>query len=338
MKYRKKRIMAAVIGIMILSIYVLPVLAWEGECIRTVGFGDSIAFGYSGDGEEIQNYPSILARELETACKLPVENVNYAKNGLTTTKLNNTILTNEDVLADIESADVITLTIGANDLMNEFKKAAQEILNLDRKFRSADDAIHALQEGISHNPLIIVKIINVISNWDYEAFEVQWTEAVSTITEHQKEESQLIITNIYNPVGKMELPGTLNSVIEKIISKMNDIMVKHEEEYGYQIVDLFQEEMGENTQSDGLHPNQEGQNLIAEKILNVTDVLIFQEEPEILEAESEKEVTPVKKKSRENTAVVIIMAANMVAVSCVLILSLREPYLKKKKEQNTDHS
>lgn len=333
--------------IIMLGVSAAPVQAWEGDKICTVAFGDSIAFGYSGDGEEIINYPSLLAQELERETALPAEHVNYAKNGLTTTKLNSTILNNEEVLAKIPHADIITLTIGANDLMNEFKKAAQEILNLDRKFQSADDAIQALQEGISDNPLIIVKIINVISNWDYESFELQWTEAMNTLEEEKKEEAQVIVTNIYNPVSKMELPGTLNSVIEKIISKMNDIMAKHEQTYGYQVVDLFREDMGAYTQSDGLHPNQEGQNLIAEKMLEQTDMTVFLAEPETVAGESDTEAAkPEKKKEAasakqekkpgERKAVLVIMGANIAALSCVLLLSLWESCQKKKNQASPE--
>lgn len=335
LKIRKKRLIGAALSIILLSFYTLPVQAGTGESIHTIAFGDSIAFGYSGDGEEIINYPALLAQDLEQQCSLPVEHVNYAKNGLTTTRLNSQILIQEEVLAEIQIADFITLTIGANDLMNEFKKAAQEILNLDRKFQSTDDAIQALQDGISSNPFIIVKIINVISNWDYEAFEVQWTGAMNTITEHQKEEARFIVTNIYNPVGKMELPGTLNSVIEKIISKMNDIMVKYETDYGYEIVDLFGEDMGEFTQSDGLHPNQEGQNLIAEKMLEKADLSGITDEPETInkgpELKQEKEPVKEQKKSNEQEAVLMILCVNAAALFCVLGLSLWDSYQTKRK-------
>ena len=45
---------------------------------------------------------------------------------------------------------------------------------------------------------------------------------------------------------------------------MNRILEKRSSEYGYQIADLANSQVTEHVQKDGLHPNQAGQDLIAE--------------------------------------------------------------------------
>ena len=58
----------------------------------------------------------------------------------------------------------------------------------------------------------------------------------------------------------------MNQVVEDIISNMNTIISDHAEEYGYSVADLFDSNVSAYVQSDGLHPNQEGQQIIAELV------------------------------------------------------------------------
>ncbi len=254
---------------------------WEGDRIYCVALGDSIAKGYAGKGQEdLRSYTQLIADSVTVEARIPAECEKFAKNGRDSTRLNSEILSTEEALAALERADIITLTIGANDLMQEFKKAAQEVLGTERRFLSVYDAFDALQEGVEGNPLLIMKILDVLNNWDYEVFEEQWILAMETITEHRKDTAQLIVTNIYNPVSQFELPASMNDIVEDIILNMNQIMYDYAEEYDYRVVDLFDSEICEHTQEDGLHPDQEGQKLIAKLAAEKIDTGIFKGEPE----------------------------------------------------------
>lgn len=254
---------------------------WEGDRIYCVALGDSIAKGYAGRGQEdLRSYTQLIADQVSEETGIAAECENFAKNGRDSARLNSEILSAEETLAALDRADIITLTIGANDLMQEFRKAAQEVLGTDRQFLSVYDAFNALQEGVEGNPLLIVKILDVLNNWDYAIFEEQWTTAMETIKEHRKDTAQLIVTNIYNPVGQIELPESMNDIVEDIILNMNQIMYDHAEEYDYRVVDLFDSEICEHTQEDGLHPNQEGQELIAGLAAEKIDTGIFKGKPE----------------------------------------------------------
>ena len=272
----------------------------DGE-IGYVALGDSIPNGYCANGEpEMVNYPNLLVSDLRELGGDCVEFSQFTKNGLSAKKMNKTMLQEEEVLHELETADVVTLTVGANDLMNEFKKVAREILNNEKKFHDVYEALDALQEGISENPLLLVKCAGALGDWDYASFEKEWVAVVETINEQRPSQSQFVVTTIYNPVEQMELPGTLNVVVEKVISKMNETIYVHAEEYDYQIVDLFDSGIGSCTQSDGLHPNQEGQELIHDLIVGELELDAFSNEKRSEAIEEQKEMEEAAKAAMEN--------------------------------------
>lgn len=98
---------------------------WEGDRIYCVAFGDSIAKGYGGKGQEdLRCYTQLIADAVTVEARIPAQCDKFAKNGRDSLLLNTEILSTEEALAALDRADIITLTIGANDLMQEFKKAA----------------------------------------------------------------------------------------------------------------------------------------------------------------------------------------------------------------------
>lgn len=235
------------------------------QAFHVTVLGDSIAKGYSGDKTvEIECYGSLAAQKISGEAGIPYSYQNFAKNGLDSSGMNEKILPQSEVRNSIASADVIFITLGSNDLLNECKRVVQEILDTDTKFKSADDALAVLEDAVKENPFLILKIINALSNWDYLSFEEQWTAMMDTVCSLKKEDARIIVTNIYNPVANLKLPSTMNQVVEDIIRNMNSFIEDHAAEYGYAVADLFGSEISEHVQADGLHPDQDGQQLIAD--------------------------------------------------------------------------
>ena len=266
MKKYLKTASALLLAVILSLQQALPVRAWE-EIVTCTVLGDSIAKGYSSDkANKIDCYGRIVTERIAEENEIYFDYQNYAKNGLDTQSLNEKVLSRDTVKRNLNKSDLIFLTMGSNDLMNEFKKEAQEILNSNTKFRSAPQAMNELQEAVKINPLLVLKIIDALSSWDYESFESEWAAAMQTITQQKKDTAQIIVTNIYNPIYNMQLPGTMNKVVEDIIQNMNSIIEKRAEEFNYQVVDLFNSNIVAFVQGDGLHPSQEGQQLIAEMV------------------------------------------------------------------------
>ena len=266
------------------------------EYIFYVALGDSIPNGYYGKQEpEITGYPVLIAGDLQKVSGRRVHLGKFTKNGLTTKKLNANMLAEPTVQEQIAQADVITLTIGANDLMNEFKKVSREILGNETRFLTADEALKALQDGITENPLLLMSVASEIGGWDFESFEEKWLLTMDNIAACRDRDAQMAVTTIYNPMENRELPGTLNAVVEGVISGMNEIIWKYSGEYDYHVVDLFDSGIEENTQSDGLHPNQTGQDMIRVLIEHELDLDAFQSDEANEEAKRELEEAAARK-------------------------------------------
>ena len=229
--------------------------------------GDSISKGYSGDENVvIEPYSSLAMEEMASEEHFQYEIANYSKNGLDSAGMNDKLLSDEKICNSVSKADIIFITVGSNDLLNECKSAVQEILDTDTKFKSAGEALKVLRESVSKNPLLVLKIIETLEQWDYHMFETNWIEMMNRIDSLKKENAWIIVTNIYNPVANLNIPSTMDNGVENVIRNMNQIIENHAEEYGYQVADIFNSEVCDHVQPDGLHPDQTGQQIIADQI------------------------------------------------------------------------
>lgn len=241
-------------------------LEGKQEVLATV-LGDSIAKGYSGDeGVTIEPYSSLVMKRMSEEYGFRYEISNYARNGLDSRGMNTKVLTDEQVRASLGRADIIFITIGSNDLLNECKSAVQDILNTETRYKSAGEALEVLKESAKENPFLIFSIIGALEQWNYRTFESNWLEMMDTVCLLKKDDARIVVTNIYNPVANLNIPPTMDNGVENVIGNMNQIIDNHTQEYGYQVADLFRSEVCDHVQSDGLHPDQDGQQLIADLI------------------------------------------------------------------------
>ena len=117
--------------------------------------GDSIAKGYCADKSvEIVPYAELAAERIAGQEDRLYEVGNFAKNGLDSVRLNAEILEQEEVREGIGRADIIFITVGSNDLLNECKNTVREILDIDTKFKSAEQALKVLEDAMAENPLL----------------------------------------------------------------------------------------------------------------------------------------------------------------------------------------
>ena len=235
--------------------------------VHVTVLGDSIAKGYSDDENVvIEPYSSLAMKQMAAKEDFQYEITNYARNGLDSEGMNDKILSDEEVCDSVNRSDIIFVTVGSNDLLNECKSAVQEILDTDTKFKSAGEALKVLRESVAGNPLLVLKIIETLEQWDYQVFEANWIEMMNRISAMKKEDAWIMVTNIYNPVANLNVPSTMDRGVENVIRNMNQIIEKYAEEYDYQVADIFSSEVCAHVQPDGLHPDQTGQQIIADQI------------------------------------------------------------------------
>lgn len=216
------------------------------KILRYIALGDSIPNGYSVSEEEaVKGYPEILAKDMEEA-NFTVHLSEYTVNGITVSGLYERYLSDADVQKDLKKADLITVTVGANDLLKKFRGLYGDIFGEDPK---------RLEEALK-----------LLDRWEADDFKKDWKLMMESIKQNTKKDCQIIVTTLYNPLGEEDSQELLISSVEKLLSRMNEVIVSCSETYGYQTADLSEIGTGQYLQSDGLHPNGQGQKLIAEKI------------------------------------------------------------------------
>lgn len=236
------------------------------KVIKYTALGDSIPKGYTvSEDDDLKGYPRLLAEAMERD-KTSVSLSEYTKNGLTAEGLCEIYLSDKKVREDLKAADLITVTIGANDLLKKFRQLYQEVIGGDTETQDKGTVLKNIRKEAADNPEFLKEAAEIISTWDCDAFEKDWKKVMESIRRNRNEDTQVIVTTIYNPVGETEALGALNQVIAKTIGRMNQVIIRNSEEYGYQTADLSGAGIEEHLQSDEIHPDQYGQQMIMEII------------------------------------------------------------------------
>lgn len=241
---------------------------YEHKIVNYVALGDSIASGYGLEDARSESYVGRVARVLENRYGA-VRLVNFGENGLRSEQLLDILVNDEnkkyrEYRCELQKADLITLSIGSNDLL--------QYLSLDtdlKEFREKGDEI--LSEACERFDENIPRIIDEICK--------------------QAPGAQLFVNNIYNPCNDSSFRiaekyiDKLDTMAEQYIEKMNRGFTSEEVRSvfhsgnrgeGYTLVDVkraFEEtddslvNMGFSWRSVDPHPNKEGHRIIAEEII-----------------------------------------------------------------------
>lgn len=133
---------------MIMCLMPTAVNANDTETVKYVALGDSITSGYGTDSEKA--FPALIAKEQNYSV------VNRGQAGLTSEGLLK-LLEDQDVAGDVASADIISITIGGNDLMNALYTYLGEKLG-----KTADE----VKNGLAKNDTtLLMQAMNHISEF-----------------------------------------------------------------------------------------------------------------------------------------------------------------------------
>lgn len=114
-----KKLSKILIVVALLTALPLGVLAHEKE-IDYVALGDSLAAGYTPDYGIDMGYPEYLAKRFEQS-QYTVDLKNFGVGGYTSHHLLGDIIYNPTVQAAIREAELVTIDIGANDLLGALR-------------------------------------------------------------------------------------------------------------------------------------------------------------------------------------------------------------------------
>ncbi|WP_226895108.1 SGNH/GDSL hydrolase family protein [Oceanobacillus oncorhynchi] len=204
------------------------------EDVDIVALGDSLTQGV-GDDTDQGGYVGILDRTLQVL-DTNVHFQNFGKRGNRTDQLLHR-LEEEPALAEaLEEADMIIITIGANDIMQVLK---ENIMDLEISY----------------------------FNEEQTSYEERLHEIFDTIRS-LNEDASIYLLGIFNPFKNYfeDIPE-----LDQIVLNWNDIgreiVSENENSTFVPIDDLFDDDAADLFAKDNFHPNYDGYYLMAERIL-----------------------------------------------------------------------
>lgn len=224
------------------------------EVIHYVAIGDSLTEGI-GDLTNSGGFVPLVAKDLQEQYHLNgVQTDNFGKNGDRSDQILKRIKKNETIQAGLATADVITLTVGGNDLMKvikgdifrltkesfkrplkSYQKEVDKLLTEIRKY-NADAPIYVL--GI-YNPFYlyfpdITEMQEIVDNWNSGTEEIVQAEKKAYFIPI----NDLLYKGVGDEVGIVSSENTLNSS-EEVDIKNNALYEEdhfHPNNLGYQIM------------------------------------------------------------------------------------------------------
>ncbi|WP_181347640.1 GDSL-type esterase/lipase family protein [Thalassobacillus sp. CUG 92003] len=202
-----------------------------------VAIGDSLTQGV-GDSTDNEGYVGVLEDSLNSNGNTPEEiNIeNYGKRGNRTDQLIERVK-QEEMTRSIEQADLVLVTIGANDVIKVLKSNFeglnyQDFVTAQEGYRERmDELVNLIRERNPNAPVYLIGL--------YNPFEAYFTNI--------PELGQ--ITSDYNRITK------------EVISDQNGVnFIPIKDIFNNQNTDLLWKE-------DNFHPNEKGYKLIAERVL-----------------------------------------------------------------------
>lgn len=203
--------------------------------LNIVTLGDSLTEGV-GDPTGEGGYVGILNRMINKDDETLVHFSNYGKRGSRTDHLLNTI-DDPDIKREVKQADIIIISIGANDIMQIFK---ENFTNLTLSpFMTAEVEYEMRLQNIFTNLRKINRSAHIYLLGFYNPFGQHFEEI---------EELNLIVNN-WNDIGEN---------VTKSFKNISFIPIK----------DIFEVETDTLLADDFFHPNYEGYRKMAERILH----------------------------------------------------------------------
>ena len=273
----KKRLLA-LLCFLVLCLGMLPSSALASESGSYVALGDSISAGYGLKEGEL-SFPKMLERDTEYVL------TDFSSNdGVTSEDLLET-LNKPEVIAAVQEADVITITVGGNDLMD----ALYEYLADASGSMTADQ----IREGLESGKIDLLTLLGLMQQLEYFPTSSQASAALATLlTNLSRALAQIkalnpdvtcIIANQYNPYGHIEGEAAegIVSTFETGVTRLNATISSVAQAQGVTVVDVHEAFAASsdnpcNARFTGIdnnfnldfHPNALGHGLIADEFAN----------------------------------------------------------------------
>ncbi|WP_207695048.1 hypothetical protein DOK67_0002628 [Enterococcus sp. DIV0212c] len=225
------------------------------EVIHYVAIGDSLTEGI-GDLTNSGGFVPLVAKDLQEQYHLNgVQTENFGKNGDRSDQILKRLKKNEDIQEGLASADVITLTVGGNDLMKVIKGDVFRLTkkSFDKPLKNYQKEVEKLLTEIrKHNPkapIYVLGIYNPFYLYFPDITEMQdivdsWNDGTEEIVKAEKDAyfipiNDLLYKGAGDEVGIVSSEASSTSSSEDRSIKNNALYEEdhfHPNNLGYQIM------------------------------------------------------------------------------------------------------
>ena len=278
-----------------LSLLPASALAAGGEQKSYVALGDSITTGYGLD--EAQSFAEQIAEQEGYTL-----NDSLASDGATSTDLLE-VVKSEANADTLKNADLITVTIGGNDLMDALYAYLAEEYNKQNSDTpiTAEDVKASLAGTPSEIPQVAMLSFaaskipvfpnSPAANTALSTFATKFSSIISAIKGNNSS-AEIIVINQYNPYSRLSTGNLLDlSAIDTAVRALNTVISSSAESAGYTVADVYTKfkEAESNPCNASVspsinldfHPNATGHGLIADTISALLTDEGGSEDPEV---------------------------------------------------------
>ncbi len=196
---RKDNLLMVIFAVLIVFITAdIPKVESKKECINYVALGDSIAAGYGlADGES--SYVDLISEDLGA------RTTNLAVSGMTSTELLQMLSSGEHDEV-ISKADIITISIGSNDLLKPFISRVTKAFGIENAEDINNNVISELTKKYKNDPFLLIPVIaelnsQIVENEELygicKKFEVKIFPQIISQIKVKNPDAQIIVNNIY---------------------------------------------------------------------------------------------------------------------------------------------
>ncbi len=243
----KKIIILLTIFVLVFTIYILNV----DKKIYYVALGDSLAAGQNPYGQIGYSYADYVSNYLSENKLLQTYTKDYAKSGYRITDILNDIDNNKKVEIDgksegiktiLRKADLLTISIGANDIFNKLG-----ITNLNIDLNDKELINNSIDETLKD----LEKLIQIIQKYF---------------------KKNLIIVGYYNPLAaySSEYARELEPEFNNLNGSMKKLATKYNS-YFVEVYEIFKENPEYLPNPADIHPSNKGYQVMASGIIDILE-------------------------------------------------------------------
>lgn len=257
---RKKLIFMLIIGFIVGGM-IFWINNYEPKNYKCLVLGDSISTGY--ELEDInESYANQMIAKIREECISKKDDItikNESVNGMQSKELLESIRNGKIEIE--EDTDIITLSIGGNDILRPFKSILADIKNDLNKNNNSIEGFIKVKDKLIKNSEIIKSAKDFSSTFNKIIEEIK----------HRAPNSKIYVMNVYNPYNDCKiLTFNLGDMVEEYIGILNNAFDNKTNEYI--TVNVFEAFKNEEyvTNADIMkldfdpHPNSKGHKIIAD--------------------------------------------------------------------------